>query len=65
MILLDNRDLSLSVFIFFSFPSPFGYGKNLTFIRYRALPRGLMLAGKLQTLPGRDDSQIVKSRMAI
>lgn len=52
MILLDSRDLSLSLFVFFSFPSPFGYGKNLTFIHYRELPRGLMLAGKLETLPG-------------
>lgn len=60
MILRESKDLSLSLSLSF-LPLTFGHGKSLTCSRYRELPRELMLAGQLETVPGRRDSWRVKS----
>lgn len=63
MILLESRDLSLSLFLSF-LPLTFWLWEEFD-IHYRELPRGLMLAGQLETFPGTDDSWIGKSWMAV
>lgn len=63
MILLESKDFALSLLISF-LPLTF-WQKNWTLTHSREPLRGLMLAGQPETLPGRDDSWMVKSWMAL
>lgn len=62
MILLENKDLSLLLSISF-LPPPFGWPwEEVDSCFLRELTGELMLAGQLETSPGRGDSWIVLSK---